>query len=172
MTNLLLERLLRYACFTFLAVMLVLVVTACGPGGGGTGTGPIQTFSTLATPPLPTTPSGGPITGPGSVTGGASACGRIDLHMEEGRVELVTGCGSFVFVGGWTVDSRGQVELPGTVQPSAGGNAARATLLLQFSGAPETSPSVTVSLMDEAGQILVAPEVLGRVENLPARTPG
>jgi hypothetical protein len=170
MTNLLLERLLRYACFTFLAVMLVLVVTACGPGGGGTGTGPVQTFSTFTTPP--TTPSGGPITDPGTVTGGAAACGRIDLHVEEGRVELVTGCGNFVFVGGWTVDSRGQVELAGTVQPTAGGNAVRATLLLQFNGAPETSQSVTVSLMDEAGQILVAPEVLGRVENLPARTPG
>ena len=164
MTNLLLERLLRCACFTFLAVMLVLVVSACGPGGGGTGTGPIQSFSTTSVtmggsdagvPPNP--PTGGTAGGaPGAV------CGRLDLQLEEGRVRLVTECGSFLFVGGWVVDPSNQVALAGVFENPGAGISIPATLLLQFGGAPESSPSVAVTLSDANGNLLAGPAVLGR----------
>jgi hypothetical protein len=161
MTNLLLERLLRYACFTFLAVMLVLVVTACGPGGGGTGTGPLMSFTSASASsgvPPPTTPSG---SGDGN---GISACGRFDLRLEEGRVDLVASCGSFVFVGGWAADPSQRVVLPGVLKLSGAVEGVPATLLLQFSGEPEISQIVTATLVDETGRTLAGPGVLGRVE--------
>jgi hypothetical protein len=174
MTNLLLERLLRGACFTFLAVMLVLVLAACGPGGGGTGTGPTASYSNRTTPTTGAGSPGGGLDG-GSV-GGVSgdggmappaggvagvACGPVDLRFGDGRVELVTGCGSFVFAGDWAADVDQQVVLPGTLRTAAG-TAIPATLRMQFSGPPETSLSVTVTVTDEAGHALVGPEVLAR----------
>lgn len=162
MTNLLLERLLRYACFTFLAVMLVLVVTACGPGGGGTGTGPLSFTSggTSSSVPSPATPSGG-VVGAGD---GISACGRFDLHLEQGRVDLVAACGSFAFVGGWAADAGHQVVLPGALKLSGAADAVPATLLLQFNGTPEASPAVTATILDEGGRTLAGPGVLERAD--------
>jgi len=165
MTNLLLERLLRYACFTFLAVMLVLVVTACGPGGGGTGTGPLMSFTSASASsgvPPPATPSGGTAgNGDGNTI---SACGRFDLRFEEGRVDLVANCGSFVFVGSWAADPSQRVVLPGVLKLSGAAEGVPATLLLQFSGEPEVSQIVTATLVDETGRTLAGPGVLGRVE--------
>ena len=165
MTNLLLERLLRCACFTFLAVMLVLVVSACGPGGGGTGTGPTLSFSTTS---VVTGADGGVQVPPNPPTGGTAGgapggvCGRLDLQLEEGRVRLVTECGSFLFVGGWVVDSSNQVALSGVFENPGAGTSIPATLLLQFGGAPESSPSVAATLSDANGNLLAGPVVLGR----------
>lgn len=164
MTNLLLERLLRYACFTFLAVMLVLVLTACGPGGGGTGTGPIQAFSTasVGTGGI-ADPAGGPITSPGSVTGDSGdSCGRLDLQLEAGRIDLVAACGSFAFVGGWAADPSHQIAVSGVLKLSGAVDGVPATLLLQFAGAPEVSQTVTVTVLDAAGRALLGPALLGR----------
>lgn len=170
MTNLLLERLLRYACFTFLAVMLVLVLTACGPGGGGTGTGPIQAFSTASVGADGTAdPAGGPIappgTGTGTVTGtggSGDGCGRLDLQLEAGRIDLVATCGSFAFVGGWAADPSHQIVVSGVLKLSGAVDGVPATLLLQFAGAPEVSQTVTVTVLDAAGRALLGPALLGR----------
>lgn len=168
MTRLLLiERFLRICCFTLLGVLLVLVLTACGPGSGGTGTGPIS-FTNVSSG---STSDGGASEVPSPAPGPLGSCGRVDLQLQEGRVEVVTRCGSFVFVGDWGVGPDGQVALPGTLEnPSVG--SIRAVLRMQFSGTPEDSSSVIVTVTDEAGQVLVGPEVLGRVESLPPRLPG
>jgi hypothetical protein len=153
----LLERCLRICCFTFLGVLLVLVLAACGPGSGGTGTGPVQSFSSIASA------SGG--AGPSPSPGGGSSidgCGRLDLLLQEGRVELLSGCGNFVFVGGWAADAEGKLVLEGVLESPGPGGSVRATLSLQFNGAPE-SQSVTVTVTDEAGRVLAGPTLLGRV---------
>lgn len=159
MTNLLLlERFLRFACFTFIGVLFVLV--ACGPGGGGTGTGPMAFTSAGTTVNVGTgTASGGPIVVDGAA---AEACGRLDLQLEEGRVELASAsCGHWVFNGPWAADASHKALLSGLIESPAGG-AVPATLLLEFSGTPETTSFVTVTLTNEAGIRLLGPQVLGR----------
>ena len=180
MTKLLLERLLRICCFTFLGVLVVLVLTACGPGGGGTGTGPTSYSSTVSVAggvgggsggvtPNPPPGGGGTVPNPplpGDCTG---ACAEMDLHVQEGRVELVTGCGRFVFVGGWEVDANGLAVLPGMLESQSAGTAVAVTLRLQFGGTPEIRPSVTVTVVDAAGHILLGPKVLGQAETFQPR---
>ena len=184
MTKLLLERLLRICCFTFLGVLVVLVLTACGPGGGGTGTGPSTYSSTVSVTggggaggggSIPNPPPGGGGGGtipnqplPGTCTG---ACAEMDLHVQEGRVELVTGCGRFVFAGGWEVDADGLAVLPGVLESQSTGTTVAVTLRLQFSGTPEIRPSVTVTVIDSAGHTLIGPKVLGQTETFQPRAP-
>lgn len=166
MTKLLLERVLRVSCFTFIGVLLILVLTACGPGSGGTGTGPTSYSSTASV-------TGGSSDGippggaqPGSPPGSGQCtadCAQIDLRLDEGSVELVTGCGRFVFAGAWEIDVNGMAVLPGSLQSHTGGPAVNATLRLQFSGTPESRPSVTVTVIGPAGEVLVGPRALGQV---------
>ncbi len=173
MTNLLLERVLRISCFTFIGVLLVLVLTACGPGSGGTGTGPTSYSSTASV-------TGG---SDGIPVGGAPPaspplcivdCTQIDLRLDDGSVELVTACGRFAFAGAWEMDANGMAVLPGSLQSHTGGTAVSATLQLQFSGTPEIRPSVTVTVIGPAGQVLIGPRALGQVQTfqpaLPAAT--
>ena len=167
---LLLERFLRVCCFTVLGFLLVLVLTACGPGSGGTGTGPTS-FTSAS--PVSAPDGGGDAVGiPSPAQGPLGPCGRVDLQIQEGRVEVITACGSFTFVGAWGVGPDAQVLLPGTLENAAAGVSIRAVLRLKFSGTPESSSWVIVTVTDEAGQTLVGPQVLGQVESLPPRVPG
>ncbi|HSV51519.1 MAG TPA: hypothetical protein VLJ57_05340 [Burkholderiaceae bacterium] len=166
---LLLERFLRICCFTLLGALLVLVLTACGPGSGGTGTGPTSFTSASSG----STPGGGAAGSPRpTIPGPLGPCGRVDLQIQEGRVEVVTRCGNLAFVGAWGAGPDGQVVLPGTLENPSAGISIRAVLRLQFPGTPEASSSVIVTITDEAGQVLVGPEELERVESLPSRGPG
>jgi hypothetical protein len=95
------------------------------------------------------------------------ACGRLDLRLEEGRVELVTACGTFVFTGPWEADERGRVELPGQLANPMTGSSIPALLKLQFFGAPEASTELTVMVTEPAGALLVPTSVLSKVTPLP-----
>jgi hypothetical protein len=171
MTKLLLERVLRVSCFTFIGVLLVLVLTACGPGSGGTGTGPTSYSSTASV-------TGGSSDGippggaqPGSPPQCTADCTQIDLRLDDGSVELVTGCSRFAFAGAWEIDPNGMAVLPGSLQSHAGGAAVDATLRLQFNGTPEFRPSVTATVIGPAGQVLIGPRALGQVENFQPASP-
>ena len=61
--------------------------------------------------------------------------------------------------------------LPGSLQSHTGGTAVNATLRLQFSGTPEFRPSVTVTVVGPAGQVLIGPRALGQVENFQPAPP-
>lgn len=175
MTNLL-ERCLPAYRFCFLALLLALA--ACGPGTGGTGTGP-GSFSSVSSGVSGVSGGQGPGSGiegggipPLAPTGGCgAACERLDLTLEEARVELVTGCGSFVFAGSWQVDENSRVALPGVLENPSTGSSVAVTLRLQFSGPAETSASVTVIVTDAAGTVLVGPQLLGRVDSIAPRLP-
>jgi hypothetical protein len=131
-------------------------LAACGPGSGGTGTGPVQSFSSVAS----TSGSGGPSPSPGGSD--TTGCGRLDLLLQEGRVELLSSCGNFVFVGGWAADAEGKLVLEGVLESPGPGGSAAVTLRLQFNGAPE-SQSVAVTVTDAAGRVLIGPTLLVRV---------
>ncbi len=147
-----LEHALRASRLFILGVLYLLA--ACGPGGGGTGSGPDGLAASPPPPPVVFVFT--------SAASGPPACGSLNLRIEEGRVALATACGNFVFVGAWTADANHEVVLTGVLENPVTGAAVPAKLRLQFSGTPETSQSVTVTVTDETGHNLVGPEVLGR----------
>jgi hypothetical protein len=170
MTNLPLEHFVPG--FRGLLAALLLALAACGPGSGGTGTGPIASFSSVSSSGAvaggaPSSPDD--VLQPGICVG---SCGRVDLLLQSDRVEVVADCGRFVFVGLWEPDANGQVELPGTLEIPTGGDGAPASLRLQFSGQPQSSPAVTVTLSTPDGQAVLGPELLGRIGEVPPRAPG
>lgn len=173
MTNLLLE--CRDSGRRLLLLAVLCLLAACGPGSGGTGTGPLGFSSISASPgaggslPDPPAGPGGGLFPPAACTGD---CTDVDLLLQAGRVEVTGGCGRFVFEGHWDTDESGQVLLLGLFENPAVGVATAATLRLKFDGLPETSPFVTLTLTAEAGQTLMGPTVLGRVETIVPPAPG
>ena len=162
----------RVTCRFLCAAALLLALAACGPGSGGTGTGPIAVYTSLTT----SVGAGGsssvpPVVNPAPADGCTGACGRIDLQLQEGRVEAAADCGRFVFIGNWEADANGLAVLPGTMESLSGGGAAPATLSLQFSGA-SPNRTVVVTLLDSAGAVVVGPEMLAQATALAPRAPG
>lgn len=176
MTNLLREH-CAAACRLLCAALLV-ALSACGPGSGGTGTGPIASYSSARTStdgtlpdPVPGTGAGHPAPLPPPPAGCPADCGRIDLQLQDDKVELTANCARFVFIGGWETDASGQALLPGTLEVPATGASAPASLRLQFSGAPQTSQALTVTLVDNAGRTVLGPELLSQVSAIADRPP-
>lgn len=139
---------------------LMALIGACGPGTGGTGTGPDISFSSavagvsagVAVPAAP----------------GCSACTRIDLRLQDGRVEMDLPCGRFTFTGAWSAEAV-VLELAGSFQPGSG-PAVPATLRLAFAPNAGTANEVTASL-SAADAVLLATQVLQRrAEPAPAGT--
>lgn len=141
------ERILHLWRATALGLALTLLAS-CGPGTGGTGTGPIS-FSggsgSASSVPIAT----GAATAPA-----CTACTRVDLRLEEGRVELLLPCGRFLFTGPWRSEAS-QLSLAGTFQNTSAGTTAPATLRLQFARAGADSDSVVATLVDSADTSLL-----------------
>jgi hypothetical protein len=150
------ERLLCL-CRATLAGLILALLASCGPGTGGTGTGPDISFSS------PATSSAAAIAAPAMP--GCVACTRADLHLQEGRIELVVPCGRFLFLGQWTADAA-QLTLAGSFEPR-GGSAVPATLQLQFNAPALRSDQVTASVVEPSGSPLVAAQALLRREQAP-----
>lgn len=150
-----LEPALRYGMVALLALMLAL--PGCGPGTGGTGTGPIAlSFSSAG---------GGSITAPPfspPPSCADTACDRVDLRLEEERVELTAACARFLHEGGWAVDDAGLLMLQGTWEAPADAGTARvpATLRLQFTERDLARANVEVLLLDVGGGALLGPLAL------------
>lgn len=167
------ESLVRRGVWLLAGAALALLLTACGPGTGGTGTGPVAGV----TIPVGTTvrfAAAGPSfsTSPSSCVGGACTLQTISLEAE--RIELRAGCLRYVRTGAWNIDeshlavTRGQVE----TSTLAGVTRTDATLRLQFDGPWDTARTLTVTLTDDAGRVLVAPTPLSRTDALPEPAPG
>lgn len=144
---------LRRARWCLLTVLLALA--ACGPGSGGTGTGPLASLYS-ATGQMGT-----------SVGGVASPSTRIDLQLQDKSVELTTDCGRFVFTGDWAVNAGATVVLPGRFE--SGTSSTAASLRLQFSEGVSDSRTVTVTLLDANGAVLLGPVALDRKDALAPR---
>lgn len=150
---------LRYLLLTTAAT---LALAACGPGTGGTGTGPIGV--TLG---FVGGSANGNTTGPGASCVGS--CSDVALRLDTDRVELTTPCLRFVADGAWSADGAGLALIVGQIRPLASTSSATtagALLRLQFSAAVASSGSVTVSLSDDTGRVLLAPLTLQRNDAL------
>lgn len=159
MTTNRIPELLRVACLA-----LLLALAGCGPGTGGTGTGPISLTFTLGA--VGTSPPGGtdftPAPPAQCETGG---CARLDLLLEDARVEITSGCARFLHEGTWTVDDAGLLVLRGTLETvtAAGITRVPATARLQFGGRdPAGSTQVVSTLLAADGRVLVGPVTLQR----------
>lgn len=132
---------------------LLLALAGCGPGTGGTGTGPIGiTFSgsggAFTAPPLPGTACD------------AAPCDRVDLRLEEARVDLIAGCSRFTHAGAWQADVNGLVVFEGAFETTTGSGTASlpATLRLQFSDPdPARAAKVSVLVQGAGGNALLGP---------------
>lgn len=147
------DTLRRCAASAWLA--LVLLLAGCGPGTGGTGTGPSGVFSFTGTSAA--------VSAPGFSTGCPGGCERVDLRLQEGRVEFLLDCRRFVFQGAWDPAAPGALTLAGTLDPAAGasGGPLSASLNLEFSGRLDEAAVVTVRLVDATG-VLRGPFTLQR----------
>jgi hypothetical protein len=181
----------RYAISVYTVVVLLL--SACGPGTGGTGTGPSvsgspSTFTssyftsggagTVSAPlPGPTSPAATPsvpgITCTAACTGSA-ANQALSLHVQADRIELSTPCATFTYAGAWSVSATGETTVQGvwesTVvvngQPSRSSQSASLTLI--FPNGPDSSSTVSVSIKDVTGKLLLGPVTLQRATSPPA----
>jgi hypothetical protein len=147
-------------------VLLLALVASCGPGTGGTGTGPISFSADL----------GLSTAAPGSIgtAGGALACAgcsRIDLQLDDQRIELRLPCGRFVYEGAWNPDAT-ELTLAGTFQPPGAAASAPATLQLQFGSEGARSNQVVIRLSDASGATLAVSTLQRQAgQALPAACP-
>lgn len=139
-----------------LAGSLLLGLAACGPGTGGTGTGPVQGVQFFGGGAQPS------FSPPGAACVGD--CVGAQLRVEPDAVELASGCLRFTHAGSWAVDASGVAVIEGSVETQGrdGRPKQPATLRLQFSGAVEAASSVTATLTDARGVVLLGPVPLGR----------
>jgi len=146
----------RAALPCLLVVFAVLV--GCGPGGGGTGTGPITvTGSSTFTAGIDGTTSA-------ELLPGCPECTAVSLLLAEGKVELVTSCHRFTYLGAWVADGRGKVILEGLLEYRASGRIETATLSVTFLGSPAATTQTQVEVATPAGQPVLGPVILERGE--------
>ena len=142
-----------------LALAFTLLVGGCGPGTGGTGTGPRELLTFTST-------GSAMVSAPGiGASCPAGSCDRIDLRLEDSRIDLFAACRHFVFTGAWNPDAVGLLVLQGSVDTTAGTGTttASAVLRLQFSDRdPADSAQVTATVSDLSGRVLVGPVGLQR----------
>ena len=170
-------------------LMLAVTLPGCGPGTGGTGVGPVSSFG--ATPILfsGAVPSAQPPsltlgTTSGGSTSAASACpgdcleASATLKLESERVQLQGPCFNFVSQTPLAIAASGSAALSGTYQTSSqifsgqiSTSSVGATLTLEFSDRHADSPSVTISVRDSAGALLIGPAILLRVSVAPGVPP-
>jgi hypothetical protein len=183
-------------CAISLCALAALVLSACGPGTGGTGTGPNAgaspvTFTSsyftsggagTVTAPLPnpsTTPTSTPTSTPSlPETTCSTACAAnvgsqpLRLHLQTDRIELSTPCATFTYAGAWSVSATGETTVQGVWESSVvvNGQTSRssqnASMTLGFPNGLESS-SVTVSIKDSTGKLLLGPATLQRAANAP-----
>lgn len=146
----------RRALGALAAGLLALGLTACGPGTGGTGTGPVQGVQLFGSG---TQPAFSP---PGTACVGD--CVNAQLRLAPEAVELASGCLRFTHAGSWAVDASGVAVIEGSAETQGrdGRQTQPATLRLQFTGAVEAASSVTATLTDARGVVLLGPVALGR----------
>ena len=130
----------------------LLSLAGCGPGTGGTGTGPINSFGFSGS-------TGGAVFAPSTAAAGCDRVCRINLKLEEQRVELETSCLRFAYLGTWEVGANGHLMLKGIVAVTTdkGTSSRPGALTLQFSGQGTASSSVTVTVHDDQGVQLLGP---------------
>lgn len=172
------------------ALLLALIATlpGCGPGTGGTGVGPVSSFVMApiffsgaippAQPPaftLGTTSNGS--------TSAAATCpvdcsvAAATLTLEGERVLLQGPCFNFVSQSPLAIAASGSALLAGSYQTISqtstqtlnlqGGqtstSSADVTLMIEFASRQADSPSVTISVRDSVGALLLGPAILLRV---------
>lgn len=168
------------------------LLTACGPGTGGTGTGPhtVSAFSasytngvgasasvgagsptpagTPTASPLPN-PSPAPAPSPAPCTVGCdsnAATRTFSLQLQTDGITLTSPCAGFSYSGSWSVSAAGETSVPGVYTTSSVQQAAVLTAV--FANASADSTSVTVSIRNAAGALLLGPLVLQRGTGSPA----
>ena len=147
----------RRALGALAAGLLALGLAACGPGTGGSGSGPVQGVQLFGAGAQPSF-------SPPGTSACVGDCGGAQLRLEPEAVELASGCLRFTHAGSWTVDASGVAVIEGSAETQGrdGRLAQPATLRLQFTGAVETAASVTATLTDARGVVLLGPVALGR----------
>jgi|JI8StandDraft_2_1071088.scaffolds.fasta_scaffold77122_2 hypothetical protein len=134
----LLTRLLPLAAAALLA--------ACGPGVGGSGTG--------LEPPLP--PGAANLPTPSLHTDGTDGR-QVQAVLEGGRLRVNAACPRLRFEGLWDARSDTPLRFEGSLE-----GAGAATAEVQLAGS-----TLTVTLRDGAGRVLLGPLPLGAVVTLP-----
>jgi hypothetical protein len=154
-------------------IALALVLAACGPGTGGTGTGPIAATSLPAGTSLYFGASQpGFSASPSNCIG--SQCLVQSLTLEAQRIDLRAGCIRFIRTDAWSIDEtqlaivRGQIE----TTTAAGVTRTDGTLRLQFDGPWQSAPTLSVTLTDDQGRVLVGPTALSRLGTTAAPASG
>lgn len=162
------DRLLRPLGMLLAPVMAAVVLAACGPGTGGTGTGPIAATSLPAGTSLYFGASQpGFSAAPSNCVGGQ--CMVQTLTLEAQRIELRAGCIRFVRTDAWSIDETRLAIVHGQIETTnaAGVTRTDGTLRLQFDGPWETAPTLTVTLTDDQGRVLIGPTALSRLGTAP-----
>jgi hypothetical protein len=146
----------RRAQWALAGCLLALGLAACGPGTGGTGTGPVQGVQLFGAGAQPS------FSPPGAACAGE--CAGAQLRLEPEAVELASGCVRFTRSGAWSVDAGGVAVIEGSVETQGrdGRQTQPATLRLQFTGAVESATTVTATLTDARGVVLLGPVPLAR----------
>jgi hypothetical protein len=177
--------------------VLLLTACGPGTGGTGTGPNAAGSPTTLTSSyftsggagtvtaaPLPN-PSTVPTVSPTSTTGlptptCTSSCASnldgqaISLHLQADRITLSTPCATFTYAGVWSVSAAGETTVQGVWESSAvvNGQTSRssqnASLTLGFPNSLDGSSTVTVSIKDSAGRLLLGPATLQRAAAAPA----
>ncbi len=181
---------------SWLCLAAVLAVAACGPGTGGTGTGPIsglamQPSATYYAGTLGGTSTiglgpGNPATGSANgsntavVTPGCSAnCAAVavNLQLEPQRIQLGSGCFSFVFTGSWSFAASGETTVLGSFQSlstvnghTVAGDKLPSTLVISFPNDETLGNLLTLSIKDNTGRLLLGPTTLQRSADAPPPT--
>ncbi len=166
-------------CAISLCLVAALLLAACSPGTGGTGTGPTVSAS-------PTTSTTSYFTGAGAPAAAPSlpaptctvACPAnpapqaINLQVQPERIELSTPCATFTYAGTWTLSATGEATVQGvwesttTVNGQSTRSSQSASLTLVFPSGLEGS-TVSVSIKDSTGQLLLGPVTLQRTPSAP-----
>ncbi len=156
MTNPLAPDWARRALAALATALLVLGLAACGPGTGGTGTGPVQGVQLFGAGAQPS------FSPPGAACVGD--CVGAQLRLEPEAVELASACLRFTRAGSWSTDAAGLALVEGSLETQGrdGRQTQPATLRLQFNGAADVATSVTATLTDARGVVLLGPVTLGR----------
>ena len=146
----------RRALGALVCAVLVWGLAACGPGTGGTGTGPVQGVQLFGAGAQPS------FSPPGAACVGD--CVGAQLRLEPEAVELASACLRFTHSGAWATDAAGLAVIAGDVETHGrdGRQTQPATLRLQFSGAADSATSVTATLTDARGAVLLGPVALSR----------
>ncbi len=187
----------RCAISLCLVALMLLSACGPGTGGTGTGpnvaSSPVPFTSSYFTSPGAGTATAAPLPNPtatptASPTSTAStpaptcttACASglnaqaISLHLQAESIVLSTPCATFTYAGVWSVSATGETTVQGVLESSTvvNGQASRsssqnASLTLGFPSGVNSSSTVSVSIKDSAGKLLLGPATLQRAAAAP-----